>query len=72
MDDISVNLDQRPIGQSKITVVDRNFKLSKSTVVVRNSDKSKIMDVDQNFGKSKIKNSCRKTLSYGLRPYHQG
>ena len=37
MNKIFVNSNQRPIGQSKIPVVDRNLRLSKSTVVVRNS-----------------------------------
>ena len=46
---ISVNLDQRLIGLSKITVVGCNFKPSKSTVVERNFGPSKITVVDRNF-----------------------
>ena len=50
---ISVNLDQCPFRQSKITLVGKNFDPSKSTVVERNFGLSKITVVDRNFGPSK-------------------
>ena len=49
----SVNLDQRPFRQSKITLVGSNFGPSKSTIVERNFGPSKITVVDRNFGPSK-------------------
>ena len=51
---ISVNLDQRLIGLSKVTVVGCNFKPSKSTVVEPNFGTSKTTVVERYFGPSKI------------------
>ena len=50
---ISVNLDQCPFRQSKITLVGSNFGPFKSIVVERNFGPSRITVVDRNFGPSK-------------------
>ena len=51
---ISVNLDQPPIVQSKITVAGCNFELSKITIVCRNFGPSKSRVAEHNFGPFKI------------------
>ena len=51
---IFVNLDQRLIGLSKITVVGCNFRQSKSTFVERKFGPSKTTVMERNFGPSKI------------------
>ena len=51
---ISVNLDQPPIVQSKITFAGCNFELSKITIVCCNFGPSKSPVAEHNFGPFKI------------------